>query len=93
VNAIGEQLHVVGEILRELTLFIEADYERFVEAGTNRVLQEADGRVLFESKRQWDRTADVDEQAEVQGKIGFAAKLKEWIAEACDRPESRSRFD
>src|ERR1700674_3869187 len=40
------------------------------------MLEEADGRVLLELKTAVDRTAYVDEQAEVQGQIGFSAKVK-----------------
>jgi hypothetical protein len=75
MNAIGEQLHVVGEILRELALFVKADDESFVEAGTDRVLQEADGGILLELKTAVNRSAHVDEQAQVKRKIGFATKV------------------
>ena len=36
------------EILRELTLLVEADNKSLVEAGANRVLQKADRRILLE---------------------------------------------
>src|SRR5580658_2320307 len=76
MNAIGEQLHVVGEVLRELTLFVEANDKGFVEADANGVLQKADGCILFEIKTAVDRSADVDQQAEVQRQIGFAVEVE-----------------
>lgn len=62
MNSIGEQLHVVGEILSELTLFVETDDEGFVEAGANRVLEEIGGRILLKSEAAVDGPADIDEQ-------------------------------
>src|SRR5580700_4883417 len=76
VDAIGKQLHIVGEILRELALFVEADYESPVESHANRVLEKADRGILLEIKTAVDRTAHVDEQAHVQRQIGFATKIQ-----------------
>ena len=44
--------------------------------GANRVLKEADGRILLELKTAVDRSADIDEQAHVQGQIGFVAEIQ-----------------
>ena len=76
VYAGGEQLDVVGKVLRHLTLGVESNYEGFVEAGANRVLQETDGGILLEFEAAVDRSAYVDEQAEVQRQIGFAAEVE-----------------
>jgi len=76
VDAGGKQLDVVGEILRHLALGVEADDEGFVEVGADRVLQKADGGVLLEIETAVNRAADVDEQAEMQREIGFAAEIE-----------------
>src|ERR1700733_13852079 len=76
VDTIGKQLHIVGEILRELALFVEADYESPVESHANRVLEKADRGSLLEIKTAVDRTAHVDEQSHVQRQIGFATKIQ-----------------
>src|SRR5260370_24673749 len=75
VYAGREQFHVVGEILRHLALGVEADHEGFVEAGADRVLQEADGGILLEIKTAVYRSAYVDQQAEVQRQISFSPKI------------------
>src|ERR1035441_8736137 len=46
----GEQWYLVGEILGEAALFVEAYDERAVVAGTDNVLQKSGGCVFFESK-------------------------------------------
>ena len=42
---------------------VEADDERFIKADAHRMLQEADGGVLFEFEAAVNGAADVDEQA------------------------------
>ena len=76
VHAGGEQRDVVGKVLGHLTLGVEAHNESLVEAGANRVLQEVDGGILLEIKTAVHRSADVDEQAEVQRQIDLAAEVE-----------------
>src|SRR5260370_2992637 len=84
VYARREQFHVVGEILRHLALGVEADYEGFVEAGADCVLQEVYGGVLLEIKTAVDRSAHVDKQAEVQRQISFAPKINNRLRRLVD---------
>ena len=46
------------------------------KSGAHRVLQETGGGILFEIKAAVHRSAHVDQQAEVQWQIGFAAEIQ-----------------
>ena len=77
VHAGREQGHIVGEILRHLAVAVEAHHKRLVEAGAHRVLQKTGGRVLLKIEPAVHRSADIDQQAQVQGQIGFAAEVQD----------------
>src|ERR1022692_867472 len=76
VHASGKQLNVVGKVLRHLTLSVEADYESFIEASPDRVLQEAGSGILLKIKTTVHRSAHIDEQTEVHRQIRFPAEVE-----------------
>ena len=70
---------MVGEILGEAALFVEAHDERAVIAGTDDVLQKSGSRFFFECKAALHGTAYVHEQAEFDGQVGFAAEVEDGL--------------
>ena len=70
-----EQLNVVGELLRDLAVTVEAHHESLVEIRAQGVLQEADCSFLLEIETAVHRSAGVDQQAQLQRQIGLAAEV------------------
>src|SRR5712692_8906666 len=76
VHARRKQPDVIGEILRNLGVIIEAEYESLVKSRPQHVLKKAGSGLLFEIETGIDRPAHIDEQPHFQGQIGFAVKFQ-----------------
>jgi hypothetical protein len=74
VNAMGQSLRVVSEILGDFRSYIEANDECLIFLGVNGLIQEFDGGFLLELKAVAHGVAGVDEQADLEGKIGFGVE-------------------
>ncbi len=69
--------NLVGEILRQVALFVEPNDEGAVVAGTNDVLQKSGGGFFFKSEAALHGAAHVHEQTQFDGQVGFAAEVED----------------
>src|SRR5579872_4809299 len=75
MNSGREQRTIVGETLHNLAMAVEGNHKSFVEIGTNGVLQETHCRVLFEVEPRPHRSAGVDQEPKLNGKVSLAAEI------------------
>jgi hypothetical protein len=74
MNTVCQRLGVVREILGDLGSGIKANHECAVIFRPNRLIEEFDGRLLFELEAIAHRIAGIDQQAHAQGQVCFAVK-------------------
>src|SRR5690349_16353095 len=55
---------------------VETHHKRFVEARSNHMLQETHGCFLLKIEAAVDRSADINQQAQFDGKISLTAKVQ-----------------
>ena len=80
LNAGGELGNAVGEILRQMALFIKADDKGLVVAGADDVLEKTGGGFFLEGETALHGTADIHEQAEFDGQVGFGTESQDGFA-------------
>ena len=76
INRRRQRFLIVGEILHQLGMAVEADYEGPVGARANHLLEKGEGRILLEGEAASHRTAVVHQQAYPQGQVSLAAKVQ-----------------
>src|SRR5581483_11431941 len=74
VHSDGQQSDVVGEVLRDLVMPIEAHYEGSVKLRTNNLLQEINRSLLLKIKAAAHRAAGVHQKSHLERQIGLAIK-------------------
>src|SRR6266568_1945240 len=75
IDSGGQQLRIVGKILRDVAVSIEAENESLIVSGTQDVLQEAERRFLFKIKPAAHRAAGVHQQSHVDRQVGIAPEV------------------
>ena len=73
-HPVRECLGVVGEVLRDFGRRVETDDERLVALRPDDLVQELDGRFLFELEAVTHRVAGINQQADAQRQVGLPAE-------------------
>ena len=78
-NSARERFGIVGEVLGDFRSDIETDDECLVVSGPHRLVEELDGRFLFELEAVAHRVAGIHHQSDLKGQIGLAVKASDLV--------------